>query len=145
MLEGKKVNLRILEKEDLPLIAEWVNNLEFLGEYIFDQGEFIIEKKDGNKVGYIWHFSMMHPAAKLLEIGYFMVPKETAKGYCSEAAKIMGDYLFLSKDAVRIQAHTDCRNAASQKVLEKAGFRKEGTVSFFSTEENGETRICTVF
>jgi RimJ/RimL family protein N-acetyltransferase len=40
----------------------------------------------------------------------------------------MVDYLFLSKNTVRIQAHTDCRNVTSQKVLEKAGFRKEGIV-----------------
>ena len=33
MLEGKNVNLRIREKEDLPLIAEWVNNPEFWGEF----------------------------------------------------------------------------------------------------------------
>jgi len=107
------VNLRIVEKEDLPLFAEWVNKPEFLGEYnplrqlsrteiekgyeksSLEQGEFIIEKKDGSKIGYIWHFTMVHPAAKLLEIGYFLVPSETGKGYCSEAAKIMVDYLFL--------------------------------------------------
>ena len=44
----------------------------------------------------------------------------------------MVDYLFLSKEIVRIQAHTDVRNVASQKVLEKAGFKKEGTVRKFS-------------
>ncbi len=33
MLEGKNVNLRIVEKEDLPLIAEWDNSLDFIGEY----------------------------------------------------------------------------------------------------------------
>jgi RimJ/RimL family protein N-acetyltransferase len=38
------------------------------------------------------------------------------------------DYLFLSKPIVRIQAHTNVRNMASQRVLEKAGFRKEGIV-----------------
>jgi RimJ/RimL family protein N-acetyltransferase len=40
----------------------------------------------------------------------------------------MVDYLFLSRDIVRIQAHTDLRNVASQKVLEKVGFKKEGTI-----------------
>lgn len=65
---------------------------------------------------------------KLVEIGYFMVPSETGKGYCSEAAKIIVDYLFISKDIVRIQAHTDLRNVASQKVLEKVGFMKEGII-----------------
>jgi RimJ/RimL family protein N-acetyltransferase len=44
------------------------------------------------------------------------------------------DYLFLSKHIGRIQAQTDPRNSASQKVLEKVGFKKEGTLrrQFFS-------------
>jgi RimJ/RimL family protein N-acetyltransferase len=36
--------------------------------------------------------------------------------------------LFLSKDIARIQAFTDVRNKASQRVLEKAGFKREGTM-----------------
>ena len=149
MLEGKTVNLRVMEREDLPLFAEWLNKPDFIGEYNPlrqlprteiergyekngpEKGEFIIEKKDGSTIGYIWHFITMHPVAKLLEIGYFTIPSETGKGYCSEGAKIMVDYLFLSKDIVRIQAHTDVRNVASQKVLENVGFKKEGIVRKF--------------
>jgi len=33
MLEGRIVNLRIIEKEDLPIIKEWVNDPKFEGEY----------------------------------------------------------------------------------------------------------------
>lgn len=33
MLEGEKVNLRVMEKQDLPLLLEWDNNPEFMGEY----------------------------------------------------------------------------------------------------------------
>jgi ribosomal-protein-alanine N-acetyltransferase len=40
----------------------------------------------------------------------------------------MVDYLFLPKNIVRIQAGTDVRNEASPKVLENAGFVREGTV-----------------
>jgi RimJ/RimL family protein N-acetyltransferase len=61
------------------------------------------------------------------EISYDLVPSERGKGYCSEAVKIMVDYLFLSKDIVRVQAHIAAGNMASQRVLEKAGFKKEGT------------------
>jgi len=142
MLEGKNVNLRVVEKEDLALLSEWYNDPEVFGQYNplvqfskkeieknyeereLQQTEFIIEKKDGSKVGYVWHFSI--PLPRLLEIGFFLIPKERGKGYCSEAVKIMVDYLFLSKDIVRIQAHTDVKNVASQKVLEKADFKKEG-------------------
>ena len=147
MLEGKSVNLRAVEKEDLPLVAEWFNNPEFDGEYgalrqvskselekefgTEDKHEmkaFFIEKKDGTKVGWITHFYVLHPAGRLLEIGYSTLPNERRRGYCSEAVSIMIDYLFLSKDTMRIQASTDVRNLASQRVLEKAGFRREGTL-----------------
>jgi RimJ/RimL family protein N-acetyltransferase len=151
LLEGKNVNLRVVEKEDLPLWADWNNNLEFFGEFIWfpqhsrteltkryddltpDNKWFFIEKKDGTKIGGIIHFL----AGNLLEIGYSLVPSERRKGYCSEAVKIMVDYLFLSKGIVRVQAHADVRNEGSQKVLEKAGFKKEGVVrkgAFFRGE-----------
>jgi RimJ/RimL family protein N-acetyltransferase len=47
------------------------------------------------------------------------------KGYCTEAAKILVDYLFLSKSIVRVQTHTDVRNLASQRVLEKLVSRRK--------------------
>jgi len=70
------VNLRVVEKEDLPLVAEWENNLGFIGEYNplrqLSKGEieknydklgseekwFFIEKKDGGKIGFIGHSSV---------------------------------------------------------------------------------------
>jgi RimJ/RimL family protein N-acetyltransferase len=144
LLEGKTVNLRIVEKEDLSLVAEWLNNPDFFGEYdilmqvsksdlqkshedISSEGRwfwFFIEKKDGSKVGEVGH----KLRDKAQEIGYSVLPNERKKGYCSEAVVIMVDYLFLSKDVVRIQAHTDLRNLDSQRVLEKTGFKREGTI-----------------
>jgi RimJ/RimL family protein N-acetyltransferase len=142
LLEGKTVDLRVKEKEDLELSAEWLNNPAFFGEYeplvqmskrdlqnlydykSQDEGWFFIEKKDGSKVGNMNH----RPVGTAQEIGYTLLPSERKKGYCSEAAMIMVDYLFLSKNIVRIQAHTDLKNVASQKVLEKIGFKKEGTI-----------------
>jgi RimJ/RimL family protein N-acetyltransferase len=151
LLEGKKVNLKVVEKEDLPNLLEWFNNYRFLGEYnpLLQKSKielernydkltskrrmFFIEKKEGNKIGFINYFA----AGELMEIGFFLIPSERGKGYCLEATNVIVDYLFLSKDIVRVQAHTDVRNAASQKVLEKAGFKKEATIrkSLFIREE----------
>ena len=146
MLEGKTVNLRVMEKEDLPLFVEWVNIPEVFGEYNplrqisraeiekdYDKGtleltDFIIEKKDGSKVGLICHFTLTHPVGKMLEIGYSLVPSERGKGYGTDAVGIMVDFLFLSKSIERVQACTDARNVASQRVLEKSGFKREGTM-----------------
>jgi RimJ/RimL family protein N-acetyltransferase len=165
LLEGKNVNLRVMEKEDLPLFAEWFNKPEVFGEYnplhqmsktevekVLDNPSdvqpFIIEKKDGSKIGFIVHFHVLHlgTGTKQLEIGYSLVPSERGKGFCSEAVKIMVDYLFLSKDIMRIQAQTDQRNGASQKVLEKAGFKKEGILrkNFFMRGEWTDDYIYSI-
>ena len=61
-------------------------------------------------------------------MGYALVAGERGKGRGTEAVEIMVDYLFLSRDIVRIQATTDTKNIGSQKVLEKVGFTKEGTI-----------------
>jgi RimJ/RimL family protein N-acetyltransferase len=147
LLEGKNVNLRIMEKEDLPLYQEWWNNPEFVGEYLpptqssraetekileggspFEPKGFIIEKKDGSKIGSIIHYNSYLGGGKLLEFGYALASSERGKGYCTEAAQLMVDYLFLSMDVSRIQATTSIRNKGSQRVLEKAGFTREGTI-----------------
>jgi len=148
LLEGKNVNLRVMEKEDLPLFQEWLNNPKFMGEYApptqssrtelekvneanpFELKFFIIEKKDGSKIGYVFHLNMLtyFIMGKLLEIGYAVLPSERGRGYCTEAAQLMVDYLFLSKDIARIQATTHTKNVISQKVLEKVGFKREGTL-----------------
>ena len=74
MLEGENVNLKIMEREDVPLAQEWMNNSEFTGEFIgpiqrtreefekvgtgpFAMKAFFIEKKDGTKIGLINHFN----------------------------------------------------------------------------------------
>jgi ribosomal-protein-alanine N-acetyltransferase len=142
LLEGRIVNLRVVEKEDLSLLVEWFNNLKFTGRYDpvdaqqskaeiekkygalgSEEKWFFIEKKDGTKVGFIG----THLFGEL-EIGYALIPAERGKGYCTEAVGIMVDYLFMSKDRVRVQAATNSGNKASQRVLEKSGFQKEGVV-----------------
>ena len=142
LLEGKTVNLRVSEKKDLSLIAEWRNNPEFQGEHNLliqesnaelekrydnfrpDEKWFLIEKKDGTKIGLV----ILELEGEVQEIGYGIIPNERKKGYCTEAVKIAVDYLFLSKPIVRVQAHTNTKNTASQRVLEKAGLKKEGIV-----------------
>ena len=148
MLEGKNVNLRLMEKDDIDSIVEVFGNIHF-DEYdplmLISKSEmmrrfdnpspieivtqntlFIIEKKDRAKIGLARHF-LVQPIG-LMEIGYFIVTSERRKGYGTETAQIMVDYLFLSKKIVRIQATTDVKNKASRRVLEKVGFKREATL-----------------
>jgi RimJ/RimL family protein N-acetyltransferase len=149
LLEGRNVNLRIMEKEDVPLLVEWWNSLEFQGEYFsvlqksktqalqefenpspvqvaMDHGEFMIEKKDGTRIGHIGYGrDILHD---WVEIGYGVVPSERRKGYGREAIQILVDYLFLYKDIPRITIYTAARNIASIRAAERVGFKKEGIV-----------------
>jgi RimJ/RimL family protein N-acetyltransferase len=138
LLEGKNVNLTVVEKEELPLFQEWLNDPKFIGEYgsqetITDLEKsysrpgsqwFFIEKKNGTKIGW----TAKYLEGELITIGYGVVPNERGKGYATEAATIIVDYLFLTKDIIRIQADTSTENLPSQKVLEKVGFQKEGII-----------------
>ena len=150
MLEGKSIRLRVIEKEDLRAVAEWVSNPLFMGEYqelkqetvaelekmydrVIPEGKwFFIIKKDGGKIGYVTYYPVSEGTHT--EVGYMVVPDERNKGYGTEALKIIVDYVFLLKDRVRIQAITDAENLASRKILEKAGFKLEGTIrkSYFN-------------
>lgn len=145
MLKGRHVDLRIVEREDLGFLHQWWNDPDYFGEYepLAEQvsmanlekeilepkgnlarGTFIIQKKDGTRIGDINHRG--GTAHSPMEIGYALVPSERGQGYATEAIQILVDYLFLTRDIPRIQATTLTANRASQRVLEKAGFRREG-------------------
>ncbi len=159
MLEGKRVNLRIAEKEDAPLLAEWLNDVKFAGDYqnfpnqisrvqlekrIVEQKlyqiewvDFIIEKKDETKIGWAVHY-VSAPNFGWIEIGYAIVPKERNKGYGTEAIQILVDYLFLTREIARIQAVLNKEDVASRRVLEKAGFKREGLLRKALWNSNGK-------
>jgi len=149
MLEGKRVNLRVMERDDVDFLVKSINAVDFDSEFLpvsqtsksetlrkfenpsqlamlCERQRFVIEMKDGTRIGTIacWFAQ----PTRFLEIGYDVVRSERGQGYGTEAVQLMVDYLFLSKDVARIQAFTDVRNRASQRVLEKAGFRREGTL-----------------
>jgi ribosomal-protein-alanine N-acetyltransferase len=148
MFEGEKVNLRVVETVDVDFLAESTNNIDLHSEFllmsqtskaetlkkfenpsqvavIYERQRFIVEKKDGTRIGTVAHW-LVQPV-RLVEIGYDIVASEWGKGYGTEAVQLVVDYLFLSKSIERIQAMTDMRNKAFQGVLEKAGFKREGT------------------
>ncbi|HVP15862.1 MAG TPA: GNAT family protein [candidate division Zixibacteria bacterium] len=145
MLVGKNVNLRVVEREDVDYLVECVNGRPW-GEYVgvseqitksqqmkyFDNPSnlteskwFIIQKKDGAKIGLMNHRLAL--PSRCVELGALgLIPSEQGKGYGTEATQLMVDYLFLSKDIERIQLTIHVENVTSQRVVERVGFKREG-------------------
>lgn len=64
----------------------------------------------------------------IVEIGYGLKKPYRHHGYMSETVKVITEWA-LSQDNVRIvEADTDVNNIASQKVLMRAGFIKNGKI-----------------
>lgn len=60
------------------------------------------------------------------EVGFYLVPLERGKGYGPEALRWLVSLLFERNDVATILAGTSSLNMASQRALEKAGFKREG-------------------
>ena len=108
-----------MEREDVDFLAEHRNDVNCMGEYwwtleqrskselmkqfdnpsnlevLLEARFFIIQKKDGTRIGEIRHFLDLPHG--LMELACWLVPSERKNGYATEATQLMVDYLFLSK------------------------------------------------
>ena len=86
---------------------------------------FAIEYK-GEYVGNIGLHKGNDVYRKSAEVGYFIGEQYWNKGITTAALRLICEYGFANLDVVRIHAGVYEHNLASQKVLEKCGFVKEG-------------------
>ena len=66
--------------------------------------------------------------AAVAEIGFGLVQAMSGQGYMTEACRAVLDYGFADMGLSRIEARCQVTNAASARVLEKIGMRREGVV-----------------
>ncbi len=119
-----KTNHRVGRFDSLKKARYWIYHLWKRKD---GYGFAITLKETGEFIGEIW---LLHidPRTdfKVGEIGYWMRKKFRRKGYMVEAAKRILEFGFNEKKLHKIKADTDNLNIASNKVLEKIGFKLEG-------------------
>jgi [ribosomal protein S5]-alanine N-acetyltransferase len=84
----------------------------------------IVRRVDGALVGGIG--LRVEPEHRRAEVGYFVGVEHWGRGYATEALRGVLDHAFGELGLNRVYAHHFLRNPASGRVLEKAGFRREG-------------------
>ena len=64
---------------------------------------------------------------RIVEIGYFVLPAARGRGVATTIARMLAEHAF-SLGIERVAAYVNVGNTASERVLEKAGFTREGVV-----------------
>ena len=108
------------------VLAEW------LGSWDRGAGElmFVVERAaDGAFLGMIG----IEPAGTAATVGYVLCQHAWGQGYATEATRQVVDLAFAHFGLWRVWATCALPNAASRRVLEKAGMRHEGVLRRWTT------------
>lgn len=126
-------NLKILNnlRDGLPFPYTETDGKQFINDMLSaDKTKtfaFAVEV-DGKVIGSVGAFRQNNVHCKTAEIGYYIAEEFWGKGIATSAVKSVCDYVFDHTDIMRIFAEPFADNAASCRVLEKAGFEYEGTL-----------------
>jgi RimJ/RimL family protein N-acetyltransferase len=145
-IETDRLRLRAPEPEDLaPLhaimsreeVARWVywepRSVEEVSRALDRQINqdrtkelaLVVELREtGEMVGHLT-LSLGPPEHKQAEIGFMFHPDQQGRGYATEAAHAVVTLAFETYDLHRVYGRIEVRNAASARVLEKLGMRRE--------------------
>ena len=99
---------------------------------------------DDRVLGSIGVFRQDNIHARTAELGYYVGEPYWGKGYATGAVRQVCRYVFENTDILRIFAEPFAYNAASRRVLEKAGFQYEGTLRS-NAVKNGKVLDMTMY
>jgi [ribosomal protein S5]-alanine N-acetyltransferase len=148
-ISSNTINLRLLDKSDWELFKV-LNTCPKIMEHVFEpfsieetkkrfeertqpwDGEVgqwlclaIDEINSGEKLGSIG-LKITNDKARIAEVGYLLRIEAHGKGVASEALKLLKNYAFTTLNLNKLVATCSTKNIGSYKVLEKAGFSREG-------------------
>lgn len=146
MLTGKLVHLRLLEANDLALLARWRNDPDafrwFSSAHLIAESEqadwyeryrrdatqrqWMIEKLGGDTVGTLALMNIDHHHQSA-EVGRVLINGEQrGRGYAREATKLLTDYAFNELNLQRLWLVVFSDNARALAFYEACGFCVEG-------------------
>lgn len=91
-----------------------------------------IRHRDAGLIGGIGRMVLTGIEGHRDEIGYWLAAPFRGKGIMTEVVGKLSAYLFSSSPLVRIEAHVYEYNPASARLLENAGFQREGVCRKFA-------------
>jgi len=113
------------------MVAKWVESYRQDSTYYW--GMYL---KNGEMIGSIGVTVTSEQDLKG-ELGYKLGSRWWNRGYATEAAKAVIDYMFRNTDMERLDAVYSAKNPASGRVMEKAGMNCEGLLRHYYKTRDG--------
>ncbi len=151
VLEGSTVRLRPVSPADYPVLYDWYQDPELVAPFDRYSSEsyaaFVasLEQADGDPASLAPRFAVerraerdlvgvvgfyrAHPVLEYVDVWYVLgVRGARGHGAGSESVGLVADHLFRTTTVERVGAVCDVGNVPSYRLLERLGFRREGTL-----------------
>ena len=143
------LTLRLVAEDDLPVLDRLTQDPDATGEFawfgwykvmrfrqwwadnrlISDDNAILMVVRGEDRLGFVtWHKVPSTAAYYYWNIGITLLPEARGQGYGTQAQALLARYLFAHTTVHRIEGITEAENLAEQRVLEKAGFTREGVM-----------------
>jgi RimJ/RimL family protein N-acetyltransferase len=76
----------------------------------------------------------LDPKRSVIEIGYWLYPRARGRGVATRVARALAEYAF-TLGLHRVAAYVEVGNVPSERVLERAGFTREGIIRSLPASE----------
>lgn len=140
---GERVTLRTVEREDVDVIQRARNEPDFQRGFLIESPKsrnaverYVEETVEGGDTIFLLICVDEEPVGgvNLLDmrqdhgmLHYWLLPEERGHGYVTEGAALLLNHAFDTMGLHRVFAWTIADNEASQAVLRRLGFTREGT------------------
>ncbi len=157
-LADESVLLRPWREEDVPAIAaacadpeiaRWTSVPEPYGEeearaFIAGAHELAFAVVDASSGQLLGAIGLERLEGRRGEIGYWIARGARGRGVAPRALRLLSRWALAEGGFARVQLMTEPENRASQRVAEKAGFRREGILRSYA-ELKGRRRDFVVY
>ena len=114
----------LTKEEELECIKNWIANAD-----IDKHEKWVIELKENKRaIGNI-SVNEINKKNNYCNVGYVIIYDYWGKGYAAEALKAVSDYLLNDRRYYLVECSCNELNKQSSRVMEKAGFKKDGYIA----------------
>jgi RimJ/RimL family protein N-acetyltransferase len=102
----------------------------------------ITEAADGRVLGAV---TMFGPDGHQATLGLWLAPEARGRGVGSRALRLVTDWTFATTEVIRIDTFIMVGNERSDRMVERAGFQREGVLRSWDRQHDGRAVDCVVY